>query len=113
MPTARSATTPRRSTAPATAAVLLNKKEVATAHSVGRYLLQVPPHLRRGLKGFTHTLRRTAAAFALLCAPTILSRADIIQGKVIGITDGDTITILDALQSSHRIWLQGIDAPES
>jgi endonuclease YncB( thermonuclease family) len=36
-----------------------------------------------------------------------------IQGRVVGIADGDTITVLDATNTQHRIRLQGIDAPES
>jgi endonuclease YncB( thermonuclease family) len=36
-----------------------------------------------------------------------------IQGRVIGISDGDTITVLDSSNTQHRIRLQGIDAPES
>jgi endonuclease YncB( thermonuclease family) len=37
----------------------------------------------------------------------------IIQGRVVGIADGDTITVLDSSNTQHRIRLQGIDAPES
>ncbi len=33
-------------------------------------------------------------------------------GKVIGISDGDTLTVLDSHQQRQRIRLQGIDAPE-
>lgn len=65
------------------------------------------------MKKLTHTFRRTAAAFALLCALAALGRADVIQGRVVGLADGDTITVLDASKSQHRIRLQGIDAPES
>ena len=39
--------------------------------------------------------------------------ADVLQGKVVGITDGDTLTVLDAQRHQHRIRLNGIDAPES
>ena len=41
------------------------------------------------------------------------ANADEIQGKVVGITDGDTITVLDADKVQHKIRLKGIDAPES
>jgi endonuclease YncB( thermonuclease family) len=32
---------------------------------------------------------------------------------VVGIADGDTITLLDSTYTQHRIRLEGIDAPES
>lgn len=35
-----------------------------------------------------------------------------LQGKVIGISDGDTITVLDGSKTQHKIRLAGIDAPE-
>ena len=38
--------------------------------------------------------------------------ADTLQGKVVKIADGDTITIVDDLGEKHRIRLAGIDAPE-
>jgi endonuclease YncB( thermonuclease family) len=34
------------------------------------------------------------------------------SGKVVGVADGDTITVLDAGKRQHRIRLAGIDAPE-
>jgi endonuclease YncB( thermonuclease family) len=36
-----------------------------------------------------------------------------ITGKVVGVSDGDTITVLDASNKQHKIRLEGIDAPES
>jgi endonuclease YncB( thermonuclease family) len=36
-----------------------------------------------------------------------------ITGKVVGVSDGDTITVLDDQQRQHKIRLDGIDAPES
>lgn len=39
-------------------------------------------------------------------------QADAIEGRVIGVTDGDTITVLDAQRQQHKIRLAGIDAPE-
>ena len=38
--------------------------------------------------------------------------ASILQGKVVHVADGDTITVLDANNTQHKIRLQGIDAPE-
>lgn len=35
-----------------------------------------------------------------------------LQGKVVGISDGDTITVLDGSKVQHKIRLAGIDAPE-
>jgi endonuclease YncB( thermonuclease family) len=35
-----------------------------------------------------------------------------LEGRVIGVTDGDTITVLDADRRQHKIRLGGIDAPE-
>ena len=36
-----------------------------------------------------------------------------VAGRVVRIADGDTLTVLDAMNVQHRIRLQGIDAPES
>lgn len=36
----------------------------------------------------------------------------IFEGRVIGVQDGDTITVLDSSNAHHRIRLLGIDAPE-
>jgi endonuclease YncB( thermonuclease family) len=37
---------------------------------------------------------------------------DVITGKVIKVTDGDTVDILDANFTKHHVRLNGIDAPE-
>ena len=36
-----------------------------------------------------------------------------IQGRVVAVADGDTVTVLDTQRVQHRVRLQGIDAPES
>lgn len=38
--------------------------------------------------------------------------ADTYTGRVVGISDGDTITVLDAGYHQHKVRLIGIDAPE-
>jgi endonuclease YncB( thermonuclease family) len=38
--------------------------------------------------------------------------ADTIAGRVVGVADGDTITVLDEQRQQHKIRLAGIDAPE-
>lgn len=38
--------------------------------------------------------------------------AGTLQGRVIGIADGDTVTVLDASNTQFKIRLLGIDAPE-
>ncbi len=40
------------------------------------------------------------------------AHADTLNGRVVGVADGDTITVLDADRQQHKIRLQGIDAPE-
>lgn len=47
----------------------------------------------------------------LLQAGQIL--ADTITGRVVGVSDGDTITVLDSAKVRHKVRLAGIDAPES
>ncbi|MDP5116057.1 MAG: thermonuclease family protein [Burkholderiaceae bacterium] len=40
------------------------------------------------------------------------SHAKTIEGLVVGVADGDTITVLDQQKNTYKIRLQGIDAPE-
>ena len=35
-----------------------------------------------------------------------------IEGRIVGVHDGDTITLLDVDNRQHKIRLDGIDAPE-
>lgn len=50
------------------------------------------------------------AAVALAAAG--VARALEVDGRVVGVQDGDTLTILDSARVQHRIRLAGIDAPE-
>ena len=38
--------------------------------------------------------------------------ADVLTGRVVGVADGDTVTVLDDSRQQHKIRLMGIDAPE-
>ena len=52
------------------------------------------------------------AAFAFCGILFSPAHAEMITGRVISIADGDTLTLLDALNREHQISLAGIDAPE-
>ncbi|WP_036302932.1 thermonuclease family protein [Methylotenera sp. L2L1] len=46
---------------------------------------------------------------SLLFSP---AQAAILEGRVVGVADGDTITVLDASNTQYKVRLSGIDAPE-
>lgn len=48
----------------------------------------------------------------LFWALSVTAYADQVNGRVVSVTDGDTITILDNTNTQHKIRLAGIDAPE-
>ena len=56
-----------------------------------------------------YLVRFFSSALLLL---SCLANAASLQGKVVGVADGDTVTVLDAQKVQHKIRLQGIDAPE-
>jgi len=56
---------------------------------------------------FTRVL--LSVAFILLATT---AHADTIMGRVVGIADGDTLTLLDATNTQHKVRLSGIDSPE-
>ena len=51
-------------------------------------------------------------AMLSLLAGVSLAQAETLVGEVVGLADGDTVTVLDAQQAQHKIRLAGIDAPE-
>lgn len=55
-------------------------------------------------------LRHTVAAAAVLCS--FLAQAETYPARVVGVHDGDTVTVLDGTRAQHKIRLAGIDAPE-
>lgn len=57
---------------------------------------------------------RSLCILVLVCLTTISSTvwADTIPGRVVSVSDGDTVNVLDADKVLHKIRLAGIDAPE-
>lgn len=53
---------------------------------------------------------RILALGAMLALPA--AYADTLTGRVVAIADGDTLTLLNATNTQHKIRLAGIDAPE-
>jgi len=49
---------------------------------------------------------------AILLAASFAARGETLTGQVVGVSDGDTITILDEVKAQHKIGVAGIDAPE-
>ena len=55
-------------------------------------------------------MKKLAFLISLLLLTSVFSAE--IHGKVVGVTDGDTITVLDSAKNNFRIRLERIDAPE-
>ena len=60
-------------------------------------------------KWFSRTAALAVFLLACLCLP---ASATTYSARVIAISDGDTLTVLDADHTQHKIRLAGIDAPE-
>jgi endonuclease YncB( thermonuclease family) len=56
---------------------------------------------------------RSALSILLLLLIPLFGHAETLTGKVVKITDGDTLVVLDASQTQHKVRLAGIDAPET
>ena len=48
----------------------------------------------------------------ILLWSVLVSHATVLRGRVVKVTDGDTVTVLDENRVQHKIRLSGIDAPE-
>ena len=62
------------------------------------------------LKNFA--IKFTCGLVVSLLFAFVDAKAEVLIGKVVGISDGDTITVLDADKTEHKVRLMGIDAPE-
>jgi endonuclease YncB( thermonuclease family) len=72
------------------------------------------PALTAGSAPTTGSARSAARALvgALVLLLSIPTHASNLIGTVVSVTDGDTITVLDAHHEQHKIRVAGIDAPE-
>ena len=74
------------------------------------------PPTSRMRRGLVDPARLSAQLLRWLILATPLAVAAggswIIEGRVVGVSDGDTITVLDDAKTQHKIRLAGIDAPE-
>ena len=93
------------------------EESVLTIKEVALYLTVTERSIYRltGAKLKAHSSRALTNGLALLSAFTFsvsCLAGDVIQGRVVSVSDGDTITVLDADHQQHKIRLSGIDAPE-
>lgn len=58
----------------------------------------------------THIIQKIL--FCLILSFSVLAQGETINGRVVGVSDGDTLTILDASNTQFKIRLAAIDAPE-
>lgn len=56
---------------------------------------------------------RRFIVMAVLAWTCLAAGADVLVGRVVGISDGDTVTVLDGDRVQHKVRLAGIDAPEA
>lgn len=56
-------------------------------------------------------MRTLLLVLVLLSSPVLAG--EVLRGRVVGVQDGDTLTLLESRRQQHRIRLHGIDAPES
>ena len=57
-------------------------------------------------------LGRCSVLLLLLSFASATGQAEVLDGRVVAVADGDTLTLLDSNRQQHRIRLAGIDAPE-
>ena len=78
---------------------------------VERYILQARIKVARtDKKKSMKTFVFKTMALAVLSLSIFTASA--FEARVVGVSDGDTITVLDAQKTQHKIRLAGIDAPE-
>lgn len=70
-------------------------------------------HLRRFIPALLSKNYFQILLVGLAIFVSVIASADgSISGRVVGVADGDTLTVLDDMNQQHKIRLAGIDAPE-
>jgi endonuclease YncB( thermonuclease family) len=101
-------------------------RKVCCRFAKSRRLPSLPDNIEHAVKvGTAHhgsilrqTMRAlaTGAAFMVMAAAMLAAipatAAEPLTGKVVSVTDGDTVRVLDAANVQHKVRLDGIDAPE-
>jgi endonuclease YncB( thermonuclease family) len=58
-------------------------------------------------------MQRFAPLFLLVLLIAVDAAAATLEGRVVRVVDGDTVAVLDAARTQHKVRLATIDAPES
>jgi endonuclease YncB( thermonuclease family) len=93
------------------ALILLICAPQAFAHRSGCHAWRTCPS-DRGTYAFPATGHVAGAEESSVPGSTEATRRHELSGRVVGVADGDTITVLGLNRVQHRIRLAGIDAPE-
>lgn len=55
---------------------------------------------------------RACAVAALLLSSASMAAPSVVEGRVVGVSDGDTMTVLEDAKTQHTVRIAGIYAPE-
>jgi len=96
-----------------TGVLLLVPFIMLTVYSVQRLWICEPLAWRTAALSELNSMIELRLAVSILLLLTLpLAQAETLTGRVVRVTDGDTIVVLDTNKVQHKIRLTGIDAPE-
>lgn len=67
--------------------------------------------MRLAPRGWQQRFFAVSVALTVLLTSSV-GYAETLTGRVVGVHDGDTVTVLDQFKRQHKVRLAGIDAPE-
>jgi endonuclease YncB( thermonuclease family) len=92
----------------------LNKHTINEDTEQDRDQSQIPSFVFEIIpKAFSPAARITAAILLTAASTGVWADGGQFAGRVVGVTDGDTVTVLDTMNRQHEIRLAYIDAPET